>query len=48
MVTIRDFKGRLYNLLETTAAYTLLESVIDGSRIKIRSYGWDAIGFIRP
>lgn len=45
---IRDFKGRLYKVLDIGAASTLLELLADGSRIRIRSWGWDELGFIRP
>lgn len=45
---IKDFKGRLYKFLECDADSTLLEMLADGSRVRIRSWGWDAIGFVRP
>lgn len=45
---IKDFKGRLYKLLEVGHATTLLEDVADGSRVRIRSWGWDDIGFVKP
>lgn len=45
---VRDFKGRLYKLLEVNRASTLLEALADGSRVRIRSYGWDELGFVRP
>jgi hypothetical protein len=45
---IRDFKGRLYKVLDIGSASTLLEVLTDGSRVRIRSGGWDELGFIRP
>lgn len=45
---IRDFKGRLYKVLDIGVASTLLEVLTDGSRVRIRSWGWDELGFIRP
>lgn len=42
---IKDFKGRMYSLIETTATGTLLQDCKDGSRVRIRNTGWDEIGF---
>lgn len=45
---IKDFKGRLYKLIDIGTATTLLEALADGSRVRIRSWGWDEIGFVKP
>ena len=44
---IRDFKGRVYKIIEEGMKTVLLECS-DGSRVRIRNYGWNEIGFIRP
>lgn len=48
IMIIKDFKGRLYKILDIGSASTLLELLADGSRVRIRSYGWDELGFLRP
>jgi hypothetical protein len=48
IIIIKDFKGRLYKVLDIGMASTLLELLADGSRVSIRSYGWDELGFSRP
>jgi hypothetical protein len=48
MITIKDFKGRIYDVLETGVTTTLLRCVKTGDHIRIRSYGWHEIGFVRP
>lgn len=48
MITIKDFKGRIYNVMEVRRDNTLLECVIDKSRVVIRNFNWDGIGFVRP
>ena len=48
MITVRDFKGRLYDVIEHKADTTLLRCVQSGSYVRIRSYGWDEIGFVKP
>lgn len=48
IMIIKDFKGRLYRVLDIGMASTLLEMLSDGSRVRIRSYGWDELGFLRP
>jgi len=45
---IKDFKGRLYTVIEERNNNTLLKCCATGHRIKIRSWGWDEIGFVRP
>lgn len=45
---IRDFKGRLYNVLDQSPISWLLECVDDGTRVRIRAHSWDDIGFVRP
>lgn len=45
---VRDFKGRLYNVLDQSPVSWLLECVDDGTRVRIRAHSWDDIGFVRP
>lgn len=47
-MTIQDFKGRIYKLIELRVNSTLLEDVQTGERVTIRNHNWDAIGFVRP
>lgn len=47
-MTVRDFKGRLYRLIEVSHKGTLLEKIDDGSRVRIRNNSWFEIGFIAP
>jgi hypothetical protein len=47
MVMVRDFKGRLYQILEVGRDTTLLRCQHTGDMVRVRSYGWDDIGFVR-
>lgn len=47
MIRIKDFKGRVYNLIEICKDSALLECVLTGDKVRIRSYNWDDIGFVR-
>ncbi len=48
MITIRDFKGRVYQVLETCNGTTLLQDVKTRDRVRVRAWGWHDIGFIKP
>lgn len=47
-MTIKDFKGRIYSLIEVRKQNTLLECVKTNERITIRNNEWDSLGFIKP
>lgn len=44
---VSDFKGRLYEILEIGNKTTLLKCIMDNSHVRIRNYGWEAIGFTK-
>ena len=44
---IQDFKGRTYNLIEVDNKTTLLECTETHDRVRIASFGWDKIGFVK-
>lgn len=44
---IKDFKNRLYQVLETNMQYTIAQCLHTGDRVKIPSNGWDKIGFVK-
>lgn len=46
MLTVQDFKGRLYNVLEIGRSHTVLECVKTHDRVQIRSGNWYEIGFV--
>lgn len=46
-MTIRDFKGRIYTVIEIGRNSTLLRCEKTGDSVRIRSYGWNEIGFIK-
>lgn len=46
-MTIRDFKGRIYTVIEIGRITTLLKCEKTGDSVRIRSYDWDEIGFIK-
>lgn len=46
MLTVKDFKGRLYRVLEIGRVYTILECLKTHDRIQIRSANWYDVGFI--
>lgn len=48
MIIVRDFRGCAYKIIEVNLISTLLEEIKTGARIRIRSYGWDEIGFVKP
>lgn len=45
---IKDFKGWLYQIVDIGHDTTLLLCESTGQYVRIRSWGWDEIGFIRP
>jgi hypothetical protein len=47
MLTVKDFKGRLYSVIEVNSQSTLLRCTKTGDHVRIRSFDWHAIGFIK-
>lgn len=45
---VRDYKGNFYKVLEENTQTVLLECSLSGIRVRIRAWGWDQIGFVRP
>lgn len=44
---VKDFKGRIYKLMDVGRDTTLLECSLTGAMVRIRSWGWDEIGFVK-
>ncbi len=44
-ITVKDFKGRIYKVRETGAAFTLLECMATTAMIRLPSTGWERFGF---
>ena len=48
MVTVIDFQGRPYSVLDIGPFTTLLECNATHEHVRIRNWDWNEIGFIKP